>query len=285
MSELNYAPKYAQPKTKQEDLVEYISSLDTSSRKNKKTKKEQFNNFDDIVVLNALHSACKTISNRSSSITDRDERAKVQTVVTSSNLSQKLAFITANVDGITESIKKNVTQLGNAGDFTAFGEAAKVWEKTNKDIEDLAEKLVKIINANLEKGYGSPSQLRAYQYKKVNDSKDEIKKALLVDKKPVEEIAKAHSVSTGVIMNIAEEITNENLKANTEDIKAKINEGVSRADIATEYAVSKKRLATFIKDNKLGNEPAKQEKPVKKASEDKQEAEQKTDTQEVKPAA
>jgi hypothetical protein len=257
-------PRYANNEVKRDNLVEFVSSLEISKRFDKKTKRERIENINEYFLFNNLYNSCSEIIRNENILADRNTKAKVHTLITTSTLSNDLAFIADNVDGVTESLRDKITAFGNESDFTSLKEAAATWENTNKEIASLVEQLRTIVETNLEKGYGSPRQLRAYESKKINDKKDEVKKLYFSDKKTTQEIAEKLSVRHGLVQLVVDELTDEYLLENIDKIKAKLEENISRVDIAKEFKVSRKRLATFITDKKLIEE----KKPVEKKDEE-----------------
>ncbi|WP_457748761.1 hypothetical protein [Sulfurimonas sp.] len=260
-------PRFAKNETKRENLIEYISSLDVSKKFDKKTKRERIGNTNEYFLFNNLYNSCSEIIRNENILADRNTKAKVHTLITTSGLSNDLAFIADNIDGVTESLRTKITAFGNESDFASLKEAATAWEDTSKEITSLVEQLRTIVETNLEKGYGSPRQLRSYESKKINDKKDDVKKLYFSDGKTTQEIAEKFGVRHGLVQLLVDELIDEHLIENADKIKAKLEENISRNDISKEFKTSRKKLAAFIAEKKLVEEkkPAEKKEEPKKA--------------------
>lgn len=244
-------PRFADSRKKQENLIEYVSSLEVSRTFDKKIKKDRINNISEYFLFNDIYGSCAEIIRNENVLADRNVKTRVHTLVTTSNLSDDLAFIADNIDGVSESLRDQITAFGNESDFESLKKTAGAWEKTSKEINSLVDQLKKIVETNLEQGYGSPRQLRTYESKKINDKKDEVKKLYFNDGKTTQEIAEKFGVRHGLVQLLIDELANEYLVENIDKIKEKLDANISRNDIAKEFKTSRKKLASFIDDKKL----------------------------------
>ena len=265
-------PRFAKNEKKQTNLTKFIASLEVSKKIDEKTKKERIVNFEEYFLFNSIYNSCSEIIRNENLLSDRNIKTRVHTIVTTSNLSDDLAFIANNIDGVTESLRNKVAEFGNANDFTALKEAATAWEKTSKEVATSVEKLRVIVETNLDKGYGSPRQLRAYESKKINAKKDEVKKLYFEEDKTTKEIAETYKVRHGLVQLLVDELIDEKLLQNIDSIREKLAEkSISRNDLAKEFKTSRKKLATFIEENELIEkhdakvEPKKKKETTKKA--------------------
>lgn len=222
MAELRRLPKYAQPSEKQKALIAFIESLDLSTKPHPTTKKPQLVNYADYITLNAMFNSCNIIAEKQADLSDRDVKAKAQTLVTSSMLSQNLAFIAGNVDGIIESMKNNIAIFGNEGNFASLTQAAEAWKSTSEEITKLAEQLKTKIEENLEKGYGTSQQIKAYNKQKSLEKKDEIKDLFFAKKKTVDEIATKLKIKDTFIQTVVNDLIDENIKENIKTSRNKL---------------------------------------------------------------
>lgn len=261
-------PRFAKNEAKQGNLVEYISSLEVSKTFDKKTKRERINNISEYFLFNNLYNSCAEIIRNENILADRSTKARVHTLVTTSNLSDDLAFIADNIDGVTESLREKITAFGNESDFESLKKTAGAWEETSKEIASLVEQLKTIVETNLEQGYGSPRQLRSYESKKINDKRDEVKKLYFSDDKTTQDIAEKIGVRHGLVQLLIDELMEEHLAENIEKIKERLDENISRNDIAKEFKTTRKKLAAFIDDKELAK---KKDETVEKKAESKTE--------------
>ncbi|WP_152184450.1 hypothetical protein [Sulfurimonas indica] len=246
-----YIPRFADNTEKRDNLVEFISSLEVSKTYDTKAKRERIDNIQEYFLFSSLYRSSEEIIRNEDIITDRNANARVHTLVTTTKLSDDLAFIAGNIDGVIDSLRTKVTTSGNESDFKALNQAVKIWEDTNKKVTAAAEQLKTIVEANLEQGYGSSRQLRAYESKKINEKIDEIKKLFFTDNKTTQEIADTYGVRHGLVQVIVAELIEENLLNNIEVIREKIASGVKRDELVKEYKTSKKKMTEFVKNNNL----------------------------------
>jgi len=286
-TDFKYLPRFANNESKQKNIVDFIASMNVG-----KDRDNKINDFGDFFLFNNLYNACSEIIRNEDILADRNIKTNVHTIVSSSKISNDLAYLAENIDGVIESMRDQVAKFGNNNEFDKLTEAAKAWEKATKDTEAQIAKLKDLVDSNLEKGYGSRFQLKKLEKQKFEEKKDEIEKLLTSGKTP-SEIANELDIKTGYIMNFESELIENKLKDNIELIKTKIAENVSRADIASELNVSKNRLAKFISSRKLIDEIKPKAKPAaKKKPEQKPKAkpankakEQKTEKADTKATA
>jgi hypothetical protein len=246
-----HLPRFADSKVKKENLIDFVSSLEVSKKFDKKAKKERIVNIEEYFLFNNLYNSCSEIIRNENVLADRNTKANVHTLITTSSLSNDLAFIAENIDGVTDSMRSKIATFGNESNFELLTQAAKSWEETSKQVSSLVEQLRTIVETNLEQGYGSPRQLRAYQSKKLNNKREDVKKAYFEDKKTTKEIAEQIGVRHGLVQLLVDELIDEHLHEKTDEIKKRLEENISRSDIATEFRTSRKKLAKFIADNGL----------------------------------
>lgn len=267
-----YLPRFADNESKQKNIVDFIASMNVGK------KNDKINDFGDFFLFNNLYNSCAEIMRNEDTLADRNIKSTVHTIVSSSKISSDLAYIAENVDGVIESMREQSSKLGNEGKFDEMSAVAKAWEKMSKDIEVQSKKLKDLIDSNLQKGYGSRYQLKKLEKQKFEANKDKIEE-LLSSEKSASEIASELDIKPGFIMNFESELIDNKLNSNIALIKTKIAENVSRADIAEEFKVSRKRLANFITEKKLADVAKPKAKSVPKK---KQEAKPKAEKAETK---
>lgn len=243
-TEFKYLPRFADNESKQKNLVDFMASMNVGK------KDDKINDFGDFFLFNNLYNSCAEIMRKKEALADRNIKSTVHTIVSSSKTSNDLAYIADNFDGVIESMREQVAKFGNESDFTKLAEAAKAWEKVNKDAELLSNKLKELVDSNLQKGYGTRYQLKQLERQNFEAKKDEVEELLNSGKTP-SEIASTLDLKAGFIMNFESELIERKLNNNITLIKNKIAENVNRADIAEELNVSKNRLSKFISDKKL----------------------------------
>ena len=278
-TDFKYIPRYADNTEKRENIVGFINSLEISKKYDKNTKRDRIVNIPEYFLFSNIYNSCSEIIRNESVLADRNAKARVHTLVTTSSLSDDLAFVASNIDGVAEALRMKVTAFGNESDFESLKKAVDTWEKTNKEITSVVEQLRNIVETNLEQGYGSPRQLRAYENKKVDENAESIKKLFFIDGKTEQEIAEQFGVRTGLVQVAIQDLTDEYLLENIETIKEKLAQNTPRADIAKDLKVSKKKLAAFITDKKLVDEAVKTKQqdevktkaPIKKIANNKEE--------------
>jgi len=278
-TDFKYIPRYADNTEKRENIVGFINSLEISKKYDKNTKRDRIVNIPEYFLFSNIYNSCSEIIRNESVLADRNAKARVHTLVTTSSLSDDLAFVASNIDGVAEALRMKVTAFGNESDFESLKKAVDTWEKTNKEITSVVEQLRNIVETNLEQGYGSPRQLRAYENKKVDENAESIKKLFFIDGKTEQEIAEQFGVRTGLVQVAIQDLTDEYLLENIETIKEKLAQNTPRADIAKDLKVSKKKLAAFITDKKLVDEAVKTKQqdevktkaPIKKIADNKEE--------------
>ena len=258
--EFKYVPRFAENEVKRDNLVDFLSSLEISKKYNEKLQRERIENFPEYFLFSNIYRSCSEIIRNESVLEDRNVKARVHTLVTTSSLSEDLAFIAGNVDGVTESLRNKITSFGNEGDFDSLKKAATTWEKTDKEISSMVDKLRTIIQNNLEQGFGTPRQLRDYENTKLQNATDEVKTLYFEKEKTIQEISEHFKVRQPLVQDLVFELIEENLLENIEDIQSKLNDGVNRNDLAQAYKTSRKRIGAFIEKNKLVIEKKKQEK-------------------------
>jgi len=279
-TDFKYIPRYADNNEKRENLVVFLNSLEISKKYDTNTKRDRIVNVPEYFLFSNIYNSCSEIIKNESVLADRNAKARVHTLVTTSNLSDDLAFIASNIDGVAEALRMKVTTFGNENDFESLKKAVDTWEKTNKEIISVVEQLRNIVETNLEQGYGSPRQLRAYENKKVDENLESIKKLFFIDGKTEQEIAEQLGVRPGLIKVAVIELADQHLLENIEAIKEKLMQNTPRADIAKDLRVSKKKLAAFIADKKIADEVAKAKQQNK--TETKTPAEKTADNKEEK---
>lgn len=272
--EFKNLPRFAEEKAKQENISGFLGSLNLA-----KTKDNKIADYADHFMFRNLYTACSQIIRNEDILSDRNIKTSIHTIVSSSSASSDLAYIAENIDGVMEAMRNQVTAYGNDGDFAKLTETAKAWENANKEVESFISKLKTIVDNNLEKGYGSRSQLRRLEYSKFEDKKPEIEK-LFMDGKTSSEIAEQLKVKNGMVQNFTSELIGKKLDINLDKIKAQLESNNSRVAIATDLGVSKNRLNKFIAENNLVSSGKQIEKPVKT----KEPIQDKADSTKAKPA-
>jgi len=261
-----FLPRYAAQNAKQDNLVEFMQSMQTGK------KDERIIDFEDFFLFGNIYESCTEIIRNKDLLANRDVKARVHTFVSSTKTSNDLAYVAENIDGVLESLRSHVSIFGNEGDFIKLQEAAKAWEDMNKETETLIKKLKTLIDTNLGKGYGNRQQLKTLEYKTFNDKTDEVQK-LLDSGKTVAEITEKLNLKYSLVEKFNSELLDKKLKENSAIIKVKLAENVSRLALAEEMGVTKTRLSKFITTNKLApvaQPKAKKATPAPKQVENKQ---------------
>ena len=259
-TQFKFLPRFADNKAKQANIVNFLESLDTSKKTDGK-----INNFEEFFLFSNLYNSCNEIMRNREILNDRDVKTAVHTIVSSSKTSNDLAYVAENIDGVLDSLRSKATSLGTEGNFEKLQETVKVWEETDKKAAKLINDLKSLVDENIEKGYGSKSQIRKFEYTKFEKNTAEVEK-MLQDGKTTEEIASALDLRAGYIEKFKSEMIDKILKSSIENIKQKIADNVSRQEIADELKVSKNRLNKFIAEKKLNQitqKPAKDKKAEK----------------------
>lgn len=239
---------------KSKELVKTLQSLNLKVDENDRPL-----NYEDMKLSSRIYEAALEIIMNEDVLNDRTIKAGVQTIVTTSAVSRDVAYIAENIDGILESMRNKVTECGDGNDFAELTKTAKEWETAHKEVSAAVEKLKKLIDTSIEKGFGTRRQLSRAASERFKVNIPEIEKMIDAGTAP-DEVAEKFNVRVSHVENHISQYTNQKLIENKTMIAEKIKENVARTTIAEELKVSHKKLNAFIAEHKLAVQPKTEKK-------------------------